>query len=306
VIKVSVIIPAYNSSNYLEDALKSVVIQNLPLYEVIVVDDGSHNEEHEAYQRICSKYPFTRLIRKENGGAASARNYGASVATGQLLAFLDCDDTWLENKILSQINFLNTGDADLVLGNILVADELLNVKYKAAKKIAGKKENLISDLFYGNVIMNTPTILVKKTIFKKVNGFDESLKYREDHSFLIDVAALGKIVLDPAFRTIRRERAGSLSSVAGIDDELAKHMPFWKKKTTSFSFLKLKKARKKLVTRLLVFFIRNNRVTDVEKSLIYLKQDSYTRYLSFLVLTKSSILISLIYALRNKIRNALL
>jgi len=304
--KVSIIIPAYNSSNYLDDALRSVVIQALSLYEIIVVDDGSTEQEHRAYVEICNRYPHTELIVKPNGGAASARNVGAAKASGELLAFLDCDDTWLANKLSSQIEIMHAKDADLVLGNILVTDESLNVKYKASKKISEDKETLIKDLYYGKVIMNTPTILITKEAFFKVEGFDESLKYREDHSFLIDIANDGRIVLDSAYRTLRRERTGSLSSVAGIEVELAKHMPFWLKNEAKFSFLEMKKARAKLLSRLFVFYVRNNRKAEVENTLAYLKNDAPIEFVFYKVLSKLSSVLAMLYLLRNKIRNALL
>lgn len=304
--KVSIIIPAYNSSNYLDDALRSVVIQALSLYEIIVVDDGSTEQEHRAYVEICNRYPHTELIVKPNGGAASARNVGAAKASGELLAFLDCDDTWLANKLSSQIEIMHAKDADLVLGNILVTDESLNVKYKASKKISEDKETLIKDLYYGKVIMNTPTILITKEAFFRVKGFDENLKYREDHSFLIDIANDGRIVLDSAYRTLRRERTGSLSSVAGIEVELAKHMPFWLKNEAKFIFLEMKKARAKLLSRLFIFYVRNNRKAEVENTLAYLKNDAPIEFVFYKVLSKLSSVLAMLYLLRNKIRNALL
>ncbi|WP_318385984.1 glycosyltransferase family 2 protein [Enterobacter sp.] len=304
--KVSIIIPAYNSSNYLDDALRSVVIQALSLYEIIVVDDGSTEQEHRAYVEICNRYPHTELIVKPNGGAASARNVGAAKASGELLAFLDCDDTWLANKLSSQIEIMHAKDADLVLGNILVTDESLNVKYKASKKISEDKETLIKDLYYGKVIMNTPTILITKEAFFRVKGFDENLKYREDHSFLIDIANDGRIVLDSAYRTLRRERTGSLSSVAGIEVELAKHMPFWLKNEAKFSFLEMKKARAKLLSRLFIFYVRNNRKAEVENTLAYLKNDAPIEFVFYKLLSKLSYVLAMLYLLRNKMRNALL
>lgn len=304
--KVSIIIPAFNSSKYLDDALKSVTIQSLDHYEIIVVDDGSDKIEHDAYIKICSNYENLKLITKPNGGAASARNLGVEHASGQLLAFLDSDDVWLEKKIKSQINYMQEMSADLVLGNIQVTDELLNVRYKSAKNVPQKRDDLIQDLFYGKVIMNTPTILVKTEIFKKVGGFDENLKYREDHSFLIDVAQVGKIVLDPGFHTLRRERNGSLSSVSGIEQELNKHMPFWIKNESKFTFLKMDTARFKLVTRLFVFYVRNDRKKEIDDTLMYIKKTYPTKYIYFFSIQKCSLLLSCVYLLRNKIRNALL
>jgi glycosyltransferase involved in cell wall biosynthesis len=88
----SVIIPAYNRARFIAEALKSVLEQSLPPYEVIVVDDGSTDNTAEVVQQYG---PAVTYLRQENAGAGAARNCGISHSSGEWVAFLDSDDTWL-------------------------------------------------------------------------------------------------------------------------------------------------------------------------------------------------------------------
>ena len=98
--KVSVIIPAYNAAPYLAETLASVFAQSYPDYEIIVVDDGSTDDTLAVLEQFADRIT---LIRKPNGGPASARNAGLRQARGELLAFLDGDDLWLPDKLAAQV-----------------------------------------------------------------------------------------------------------------------------------------------------------------------------------------------------------
>jgi glycosyltransferase involved in cell wall biosynthesis len=94
---VSVVIPAYNAEETISRALDSVAAQNYEnIIETIVVDDGSTDSTGEL---VREQYPHVRLLQQENQGAAVARNYGVSEATGRYIAFLDDDDEWLPEKV---------------------------------------------------------------------------------------------------------------------------------------------------------------------------------------------------------------
>src|SRR5919197_5607580 len=87
----SVIIPAYQAASTVGDAVSSALAQTYPAHEVIVVDDGSTDDLAGALSTFAGRI---RLIRKENGGAASARNAGVAAAEGEFVAFLDADDVY--------------------------------------------------------------------------------------------------------------------------------------------------------------------------------------------------------------------
>ncbi|MEJ5065635.1 glycosyltransferase [Erwinia sp. MYb375] len=303
--KISVIIPVYNSSQYLFDALNSVVQQEITDYEIIVVDDGSSKVEHENYIKIVNSFKNTIIFSKENGGAASARNYGARRASGEILAFLDSDDVWLAGKLVSQLKVLDDENADVVLGNILVADNLLNIKHRSSKKVPTDSKKCMEGFFYGRILMNTPTIIVKKSFFEQLGGFNEQLKYREDHYFLINCAAKGKIALDEQFHTIRRERENSLSMVSDIDTELGKHVDFWTLASDKYRFLNVRKARVTLLLRLFFYYLRMNRQADILGVLNYIKKDSRMLYVFLSPVRFLTGFAKLLFNLRGSLRRAL-
>ena len=104
---VSVIIPAYNVSKYLPDSLESVLEQTYHNFECLVVDDGSTDDTEQIVIKYAKSDRRVRYYKKENGGAASARNYGVVNAKGELIQFLDADDWLNTEKLEYQINFIN-------------------------------------------------------------------------------------------------------------------------------------------------------------------------------------------------------
>lgn len=99
----SIIIPAYNASQYIDFALKSVFNQTFQDYEVVVVDDGSTDDTYQVLSQINDRR--LRIIRQENGGECAARNKGIIEAQGKYLAFLDADDAWMDMHLEIAANF---------------------------------------------------------------------------------------------------------------------------------------------------------------------------------------------------------
>ncbi len=98
--RVSVIIPAYNGSRYIAQAVESVISQTYKNWEIIVVDDGSTDDTRQALQPYVEKI---RYVYQENQGVAAARNRGIQESRGELIAFLDQDDFFLSDKLAGQV-----------------------------------------------------------------------------------------------------------------------------------------------------------------------------------------------------------
>lgn len=111
--RVSAIIPVYNGERYLAEAIGSVLEQTYPVDEIIVVDDGSTDGSAD----VARSFKDVRLALQPQSGAASARNKGVELATGNVIAFLDADDVWTPDKNKLQVAALeHHPDVDMVFG----------------------------------------------------------------------------------------------------------------------------------------------------------------------------------------------
>lgn len=117
-VKISVIMPVYNSSDFLSMSLDSVLNQTIDDIEVICVNDGSTDNSSNILKKY-SEFDFIKIINQENLGSGEARNKGMSVATGEYIAFLDSDDVFLDENALCQMyNLAIKTNADMVAANL--------------------------------------------------------------------------------------------------------------------------------------------------------------------------------------------
>lgn len=112
--KVSIIVPVYNVSAYLAECLDSIHGQTLQDWEAILVDDGSTDTSGTICDDYAARDSRFRVIRKENGGAASAKNAGLDLATGQYIAFIDSDDLVEENWLQILVDTVQSQNAQIV------------------------------------------------------------------------------------------------------------------------------------------------------------------------------------------------
>jgi glycosyltransferase involved in cell wall biosynthesis len=173
---VSVIIPTYNRTDYLEITLKSVISQTYTNIEIIVVDDGSDGNANKALCDLFSNVIYIRI--KNSGGPARPRNKGIEMAKGELLAFTDDDDIWLPQKLEAQVSVLtNNSNYGLVHCPCVVIDEFGN----KTTEIIGRpgsplvKHGDVKFRMMGNWTLMMPTPLVRREVIKKVGFFNEKI-----------------------------------------------------------------------------------------------------------------------------------
>lgn len=145
-VEVSVITAAYNSAGVIERNIRSVAAQSLPPKEHIIIDDGSIDDTASVVEALRSEFPYVRIIRQSNGGAARARNAGIAAASGRFVAFLDSDDTWSELKLATQIGFMTDNSVLFSYGDyqdIDTATETVLGRHEAPERLT------YSDLLYG-------------------------------------------------------------------------------------------------------------------------------------------------------------
>lgn len=112
---ISIIIPVYNAEKYIDKTIQSVLEQTYTNYEIILVNDCSQDQSLQKIEKYAEENPRVKVYTlEENSGAAVARNFGLDMAQGRYIAFLDSDDTWVENKLEKQLDFMKEKDAAFV------------------------------------------------------------------------------------------------------------------------------------------------------------------------------------------------
>lgn len=192
--KISIVIPAYNASNYLSEAIDSALTQTYPNTEIIVVNDGSKDDG--ATERVALSYgDKIRYFSKENGGSSSALNMGIANMTGEWFSWLSHDDLYLPEKLEKQVSYIDSlkiDNSELPNHIIFSAHELIDSNGKTIKHCnkqkalaAAKKLNSFPNNGY---LIAEPTehnfhgcsCLVHRDAFAKIGCFDEKLRLLND------------------------------------------------------------------------------------------------------------------------------
>ena len=187
---VSVIIPAYNASEFIGETLDSVFAQTFTDFEVILINDGS--PDTDALERTLQSYSSNlHYIKQENRGAAAARNTGLRAACGEFVAFLDADDTWFPSFLEKQMDFLDSKKADFIFCDALLFGEspLTGRTFMQVQPPGGEvtPERLLAI----DVTVLTSTVVSRKAPILEVGLFDESLRRGHDFDLWLRLAKLG-------------------------------------------------------------------------------------------------------------------
>ena len=186
--------PAHNRAGYIAEAIDSVLSQDYPNKELIVVDDGSTDETVEI---IKSYGDQVRLLQQNNLGPAAARNAGISLAQGQYIAFLDSDDLWLPGKLTVQVAYLEAHpevslvhvdifywfrDSDGKFSMPVVPDPPINPMDGTYEiKLDEQESGWVYHHLLFRPVLSTITAMLRRSLLDEVGLFDVSLKRGEDY-----------------------------------------------------------------------------------------------------------------------------
>jgi glycosyltransferase involved in cell wall biosynthesis/ADP-heptose:LPS heptosyltransferase/radical SAM superfamily enzyme YgiQ (UPF0313 family)/predicted O-methyltransferase YrrM/2-polyprenyl-3-methyl-5-hydroxy-6-metoxy-1,4-benzoquinol methylase len=208
---VSIIVTAYNAADYISRAIESILIQSYRNFEIIVVDDGSTDNTAEivrGFEGEPIKYFF-----KENGGVASARNFGLQKAGGSFIIMLDSDDMMTPDYIASHLQgFEQHPEADMIYCDDLLIDEQDKPIRVINRPEYSNPDGIISDMFRcGFPVVHFKTC-IKRSVFDKLGLYDERLIVAEDYDMMRRfVKQQLKMHHLPEALYLRRLRADSLS-----------------------------------------------------------------------------------------------
>lgn len=118
-VKISIIIPVYNSEKFLEETINSIINQTLKDIEIICVNDGSTDSSSQILESLSEKHSCIKILNQKNQGSGKARNYGMDEAKGEYIGFLDADDIFVDEKSLELLyDVANKNNANMVCGNL--------------------------------------------------------------------------------------------------------------------------------------------------------------------------------------------
>lgn len=181
---VSVIIPTYNRTALLREAIASVQAQTFTDWELLVIDDGSTDETPETVRTIRQHEPRLRYFHQANQGVAAARNLGIAKARGTYVAFLDDDDQWVPTKLAVQLAFMDARPA-------------LGLSYTRYWFVGGQSDRPVvyptqlsatMEALIGENYIGTSTVMVKRSALEAVGGFDEACRLNEDYALWLRIA----------------------------------------------------------------------------------------------------------------------
>lgn len=190
---ISVIIPAYKAENFIAQTVQTVLDQSYTDFELLIVDDGSPDDQANVIKQLEAQDNRVRYIYKENGGVSSARNLGFKQSKGQLLAFLDADDLWFSDNLEKKVQRFQE---DQAFGLVHSNADVINENGQPTGEIKEGKEGYILDdllAWNGTCIPAPSSILVKREVLEKVGLFHERLSNSADQEFFFRVAKDYKI-----------------------------------------------------------------------------------------------------------------
>jgi len=217
---VSIIIPLYDAESFIRDTIESALRQSYENFELIIIDDQSHDRSAEIAREYLSDRRVCIYENKNNCGVSHTRNHGIRLAQGDFIALLDSDDIWLPHYLETQICIL-VDHPDIALlgcdfdfidesGNDITPQEV-----KEARKNRGDTTTLteysINDLFETSPLIPS-TWLAKRDTFHKTGLFKEHLKVCEDHEVILGMCMLGRICETRDIMVLYRKHPNQLTS----------------------------------------------------------------------------------------------
>ena len=201
--RVSIVIPAYNPGDYLDEALQSVLAQSFKDWECVVVDDGSS----EDLSRVDTLDPRIRRIRQDNRGLPIARNVGIMATEDEYLAFLDADDVWLPHKLERQIEIMEQQpDVALCHTAFDIIDQNSEVTERGWARDLKSYAQLLSD---SHICVST--VVVRRKCLSVSGLFDPLLGACEDYDMWLKLSRHYELAFVPQTSALYRVHGHNMS-----------------------------------------------------------------------------------------------
>jgi glycosyltransferase involved in cell wall biosynthesis len=210
--RVSVVLAFFDAGRFLAETVESVFAQTFDAWELVLADDGSTDSGREYARRLAEDHPdrvrYVDHLGHENRGTAATRNLGVAASRGELVAILDGDDVWNEDKLAQQVGLFDANPgADMVYGNSLYWRSWLSGSSETGRADWVPELKITADRLYGPrelAVLNYPLgrgaspcpsdIVVRKNVIEQVGGFEED--WKGELQLYEDIAFLTKVYLN--------------------------------------------------------------------------------------------------------------
>jgi glycosyltransferase involved in cell wall biosynthesis len=227
---VSIVIPCYNAEPYIAATIRSVLAQDLPAMEIIVVDDGSSDRSLDV---VREQFPAVRVVAQANQGVAAARNHGLSLARGEWVAFVDADDIWLPGKLKAQFDEMAATPGCRMSYTAWqvwpsVAPEPDAGYLAQLAELAGDSSRWsgATGWIYPQLLLDcvvwTSTVLAQRSLFAEIGDFDTTLRLGEDYDLWLRASRVTPIQRVPHPYALYRTHPSSITRSVPTDNYRAR------------------------------------------------------------------------------------
>jgi len=208
---VSVVIPSYNMEAFTPLTVESVLAQDYPNIEIIVVDDGSTDGSVASLRRFGDRI---RVLEQKNAGACAARNRGLAESKGEFIAFLDCDDLWERNKLSRCVEALMAEPAAVMVHSHAYWIDAGGNIFGPPSFPPRPEGKVFAELARLNHVMNS-TPLCRTEAVRALDGWDEAIFTTADWDMWLRLAQRGNITF--LGEVLARTRVASFYNARNID-----------------------------------------------------------------------------------------
>lgn len=207
---VSIITPSYNQARFIEATINSVLSQNYPHIEYLIIDGGSTDGTLDILLRYEGRL---RWLSEPDTGQSEAINKGFRIAQGEVVAWLNSDDTYLPGTVTKVVDYLESHpEVMMVYGEGYEIDALGRIRQRFP---ATEPFNLWRLIYYTDYILQQ-TVFIRREVFNEIGMLDESLHYGMDWDLFIRVGKRFKVAYIPEYLANLREHSATKSSTGGL------------------------------------------------------------------------------------------
>ncbi|MEM6252381.1 MAG: glycosyltransferase [Cyanobacteria bacterium P01_D01_bin.156] len=217
-VQISVVVPAYNAESTIKETIQSVLVQTFTDFELIIINDGSTDRT----QSIVESFSDTRIrsFTFSNAGPQKSRNRGIERSIGEYISFLDADDLWTPDKLESQLTALNDmPEAGVAYSWTDVIDE--EGKFVRRGGHLSYQGNILLELALVNFLESGSNPLIKTSIIRAIDGFDEDILAGQDWDTWLRLAATCKFTVVRKSQVLYRKTFKKASWSSKIKRQLA-------------------------------------------------------------------------------------